>query len=115
MNRKVAAILNDEKGIMPKVKAKPKGTLPSESDIAKKKAQDAKKSFTGLIQKGAIADREKVGEGNLRMLSIDGWMQNLDKQVMYMEKTDQDLINRMKTAEEEKKEIFRQEEINKAY
>ena len=42
-------------------------------------------------------------------------MKSLDKQVLYMEKTDAALIERVKEAEKEKQEILRQHEINKAY
>lgn len=61
------------------------------------------------------ANREKVGQGSMQMLSVTDWMRSLDKQVMVMEKTDQVLIERVKAAEKEKQEIFRREEINKAY
>ena len=102
MQRKIGSILNDEKGTIPKVKAKPKGTLPTEDDLIKEKEQNAKKSFTGLVSKGVAGAREKVGQGSLRTLAVNDWMKNLDKQVLYMEKTDQVLIERMKEAEREK-------------
>ena len=61
------------------------------------------------------ANREKVGQGSMQMLSVTDWMRSLDKQAMVMEKTDQVLIERVKAAEKEKQEIFRREEVNKAY
>ena len=80
--------MNDEKGTLPKAKARPKGALPTEGDLEKERKQNGKKTFTGLANKGAAANRDKVGQGNTRMLSVTDWMQSLDKQVLYMEKTD---------------------------
>ena len=49
------------------------------------------------------------------MLAINDWMKNLDKQVLYMEKTDQVLIDKMNEAGKEKKEIIKKEAASKAY
>ena len=35
MQRKIGSILNDEKGTIPKIKTKPKGSLPTEDDLIK--------------------------------------------------------------------------------
>ena len=35
IQRKVGSILNDEKGTIPKVKARPKGSLPTEDELIK--------------------------------------------------------------------------------
>ena len=79
-----------------------KGSLLSEEQLAKEKENAKKSSMTGLVGKGATGNREKLGQGSTRILAVDSWMNSLDKQVLYMEKTDKDLIERVKEAEKEK-------------
>ena len=84
-----------------------KGSLLSEEQLAKEKENAKKSSMTGLVGKGTSGNREKLGQGSTRILAVDNWMNSLDKQVLFMEKTDKDLIERVKEAEKEKQQILK--------
>ena len=113
--KQVDSALGSEGFVTRKVQKKAKGSLLSEEQLAKEKENAKKSSMTGLVGKGATGNREKLGQGSTRILAVDSWMNSLDKQVLYMEKTDKDLIERVKEAEKEKQQILKQHEINKVY
>lgn len=58
---------------------------------------------------------EHVAQGGRFITSVTNFMKNLDAQLLVMERTDQDLIERLKQQEKAKAEIERRHEMNRIY
>ena len=101
MDRKVQSVLNNETGFVPKKKSyvRPVSSKTDEEELKKPAL-----SMTGLK---ASAELEQLGAGSKRMASITQYLKNLDTQLLVMQRTDDDLIARIKQQEKEKQEIER--------
>lgn len=111
MDRKVEELLNKEGGKVAKKKAKKAIFLKDLNDENAKKNGKNTTTMTGLVgPKG-----EKVVPDKVKMFQVMQFCKNLDRQNLLMQKTDDDIIERLKKADEEKKEIFKQHEMNKKY
>ena len=65
--------------------------------------------MTGITKTKADreAEQERLGGGSRRVASITQYLKNLDAQVLLMQKTDENLIARLKQAEKDKAEVER--------
>lgn len=103
MDRKVEELLNKEGGKVAKKKAKKAIFLKDLNDENAKKNGKNTTTMTGLVgPKG-----EKVVPDKVKMFQVMQFCKNLDRQNLLMQKTDDDIIERLKKADEEKKEIFK--------
>ena len=115
MERKVNAMLNNEKGTVNKKQAAQAPLNQREADDLK---VTKKTTMTGLasgkVAKGMSA-QERLGAGNRRATTVTQYLKSLDTQLLMMKKTDENLINRLKESKKEQDDVDKRHKLNLEY